>query len=989
MVLSCVPAMALADTLSAGDKNVEANVTESSSTTSAAYTIKFVDEEGAKAANDIPGTITWEESATQASFSFTLPAANAKDGFTFKNWTNGTTDFAEEEPVKVTVAVAKNVEITFTAVYEEDAATGFTITLDANGGTLSGEATLTTVDGKATLPTPTRTGYTFKGWAEKATPTVVKYTAEAVAAGEITFDADAELVAVWEEVPAGEFTITLDANGGTVSSTSLTTSGGKATLPTPTQNGYTFKGWAEKATPTTVKYQAGEQTFTANAELVAVWEKEAEPTVKVVVKFNANGGTGTMAQQEETLTSGGSFKLKGNEFTREGYKFTGWAEDPEEAVAFEDGETIPAPSSDTELNLYAVWEELPAGALNVEVVISEEETVKSFTVADGAAGVELTYAQIMEYLGMDGAPTKEGYAFLGWSNEALLTAEANLVKPDSTNAIALTKDSNIIYAQWTATVEAPAADKIQGEEAQKAVNDIVTEVNSGESILSDVQATVDVNKSMNNAIDKKLYERFGEKVTITLDISIKEAKSQGESVEVTFDITPKVNGETIDNGYITQQIDFYLPVPPALRKTNDYTLNWLWAKVFHNSDNTRETKKAYYDKKNSVKFGLSKFSEATLGKAAESYKVNVHSEKANYTLENFDLPIVDGNYTTLLNAVKADSKFRVSKMAIDEIVIPAEYKGEAENTINVDKDGVTFEVVYKDAGSGSDDDSSSGSSGGGGGGGSTGAGSPPVVSVKDADGKNMSTKCVTYSASDKTATIKAPAGYEIADVKLNGKSLGVVTKIEDVTKKDKIEVVLKVADATTTTEPTTPSTEPTTPSASAFVDVNGHWAASYITRAVELGLFSGTSTTTFSPDAKMTRGMIAAVLYRMSGETFNGMASFSDVAANAYYNNAVAWGADKGIIAGIGNGMFAPDTEITREQMAVLIYNYAKYAGLDTATATLNFTDNGSISSWASEAVAYCVNAGIISGRTDGSFDPQGTATRAEVASILVRFIDK
>ncbi len=292
---------------------------------------------------------------------------------------------------------------------------------------------------------------------------------------------------------------------------------------------------------------------------------------------------------------------------------------------------------------------------------------------------------------------------------------------------------------------------------------------------------------------------------------------------------------------------------------------------------------------------------------------------------------------------------------------------------------------------------SSGSSGGGGGSSSI-AGSPPVMSVKDTTGKNMSTNCITYSYSDKTATIKAPIGYDIEDVLLNGKSIGIVTEIKDITKKDKIQLVLKPIEQETQQSPNTPvvleTQKPTTPTIhkehqNSFKDVQQHWASDYISRAIELGLFSGTSNDTFSPDAKITRGMIAAIIYRMSGETFDSDSNFIDVSADDYYSKAVAWGVEKGIINGIGDGKFSPNSELTREQLAVLIYNYAKHSNIDTPKAALNFTDNDSISPWAIDAVSYCVNAGIISGRTDRSFDNKGTATRAETASILVRFIDR
>lgn len=768
-------------------------------------------------------------------------------------------------------------------------------------------------------------------------------------------------------------------------------------LPTPTveKEGFAFKNWENNGNA----IPAGRVDFgitTENADMnvditfTAVWEEEVveEPTFDVTVKFDANGGTGTMADQVETglkiegNATCATFTLNANAFEKENSLFKGWATSANGEVVYADGQTVEVTEATT-LTLYAVWEEVGATTLIVDVVFGHGLGNKQITLENKATtGDKLTYAQIMEALGLDAEPTVEEYSFIGWSNEVLVTDKANLVTAaDAEKTIAVSKESNIIYAQWSAIITAPT---ISDQAAQDAVNEIVNDANS---VLNDVDKNIEVNKSMADAIDMSAYE--GEKVTVTLDISIKTAASnEAGNVSITFDVKPMANGTQINNTAIKKDIVFFLPIPTVMKDNAVANkLGYLWANITH-SDDTREIKKAVLGDGKFVEIALGKFSEVELTAPQESYTVVVKSAEDKNVSKEFTLNAVEGNYTELLNAVKKDADFKVSKKVIKDITVD---KNETnafieDKTINVVADGAVLVANYKKKAS-SDDTSTS--SGGGGGGGGSSVGSTPVVSVKDADGKNMSTRCVTYSATDKTATIKAPVGYEIADVILNGKSLGVVTKVEDVTKKDKIEVILKVAgEETPSTNPEQPSTE--TPSTTPqFVDVSGHWAASYISRAVELGLFSGTSTTTFSPDAKMTRGMIAAVLYRMSGETFTGSANFSDVAANAYYNNAVAWGAEKGIIAGVGNGMFAPDSEITREQMAVLIYNYAKYAGIETSTTTLNFTDNASISSWANEAVAYCVNAGIISGRTDGSFDPQGTATRAEVASILVRFIDK
>lgn len=172
-------------------------------------------------------------------------------------------------------------------------------------------------------------------------------------------------------------------------------------------------------------------------------------------------------------------------------------------------------------------------------------------------------------------------------------------------------------------------------------------------------------------------------------------------------------------------------------------------------------------------------------------------------------------------------------------------------------------------------------------------------------------------------------------------------------------------------------------------DIEKHWARDAIEWVYANGLFSGTSGATFSPDAPMTRAMLVTVLYRLAGMPESGRNLFTDIPDGAWYADPVAWAAESGIAAGMGDGLFAPEGKISREQLAVMLYRYAKARGLSvTATGDLSaFRDNSGVSGWAAEAVRWAVGAGIISGRGNGVLDPGGEATRAEVAAIIQRFV--
>ena len=179
--------------------------------------------------------------------------------------------------------------------------------------------------------------------------------------------------------------------------------------------------------------------------------------------------------------------------------------------------------------------------------------------------------------------------------------------------------------------------------------------------------------------------------------------------------------------------------------------------------------------------------------------------------------------------------------------------------------------------------------------------------------------------------------------------------------------------------------------APAFTDIHNHWAADNILFAASRGLLSGTSDTTFSPGTGMTRGMFVTALGRLAGINPDSYQTgkFTDVKADAYYAPYVNWAAQNGIMEGVTATTFAPDTNINREQMAVIMANYAKKLGYDLPKTlrAVTFADNAQISSWAKDAVKAMQQAGILAGKANNCFDPKGTATRAEVATVLRRFV--
>ncbi len=180
-----------------------------------------------------------------------------------------------------------------------------------------------------------------------------------------------------------------------------------------------------------------------------------------------------------------------------------------------------------------------------------------------------------------------------------------------------------------------------------------------------------------------------------------------------------------------------------------------------------------------------------------------------------------------------------------------------------------------------------------------------------------------------------------------------------------------------------------------FTDVvAGTWYYGAAAYAYNNGLFAGMTPTTFAPNATMTRAMLVSVLWRLAGEPApKAPNTFVDVPDGAWYTDAVTWAAENGVVSGIGGSRFDPSGFVTREQTAEILYNYAHSKGYDvSARADLTaFPDAGSVSGWAEEALAWANAAGLINGTVrDGQtiLDPQGSASRAQVAMILMNYVE-
>ena len=270
------------------------------------------------------------------------------------------------------------------------------------------------------------------------------------------------------------------------------------------------------------------------------------------------------------------------------------------------------------------------------------------------------------------------------------------------------------------------------------------------------------------------------------------------------------------------------------------------------------------------------------------------------------------------------------------------------------------------------------------GGGSTGGGTTTpsyTVSVGTAENGTVTASPTNAKEGDKVTLTVAPAeGYELGALTVKDAS----GKTVSTTKVSENEYTFTMPEGNVTVTATFVEKN-----ATPFTDVKTtDWWYEAVKYVYENKLMAGTSDTTFEPTAKLNRAQAVQILYNLEGQpAVTGTADFTDVSGH-WALNAITWGAKNGVVAGVGNGKFDPNANVTREQFAQMMYNYAKFKGYDlTAQGDLDsFTDVSKVSDWATAALAWANGEGLINGNTDGTLAPNGTAIRGQAASIMAKF---
>ena len=320
-------------------------------------------------------------------------------------------------------------------------------------------------------------------------------------------------------------------------------------------------------------------------------------------------------------------------------------------------------------------------------------------------------------------------------------------------------------------------------------------------------------------------------------------------------------------------------------------------------------------------------------------------------------------------AVTADSGYSISDVTVDDSTAAAVVQNDngTYTVQNVTKDCTVHATFSKNSSSG----------------GSSSSSTRYTVSVEDTD--NGSVKVSPTRASRGTTvtiTVKPDEGYELDKLVVTGKNGGEIKLINEgggkyTFKMPASRAEIEASFAKIEAEPKLP-----------FADVSsGDWYYDAVVYVYKNGLMDGTGPAAFAPTTVLTRSMAAQVLWNLADSpAVPGTAGFTDVPSDAWYAGAVNWSAARGIVTGYSTGAFGPEDAVTREQLAAMLY---RYAGTPEPTGSLDgFNDKDAVSDYAADALCWAVDEGLLTGKGGGWLDPAGTATRAEMAAILMRFTE-
>ncbi len=988
-------------------------------------------QSGANAAE----AITWEVSVDNSKSALSLSDITATENANVKLYSNSgftkeitgsntlplTAGRTTTAYIKVTSENGETVKyyaVAITRVVKLDVPTGLawdsTVKGKATWGAVSNAVSYTVQmykDGLAAGSAVTGITNTYYDFSAMITESGV-YTFTVIAAGNGAAygDSDSATVNSALSVYAVNFKRNYNGSDTTVYQEQIIFDGGKAAMPEqPARSGYTFGGWYTEAVCTNA-WNFINNPVIENTILYAKWNVKAVATYNV--KYDGNGATsGSAPVDSYDYVSGASAKVKANtgSLAKAGYTFGGWSSG---GTTYTAGQTITILG---DVTLTAVWMEAPA---NVTYTVTYNNNY-----AGGGMYTSQTGIIPGSTLTPPSAPSRSGYTFMGWYKD---TACVDAWKFDIN---VVSADTNL-YARWAASTYTVSGTVVDDATVPASVGGALVKVVQG-NIQFGTTAITDESGSFTVAgIPDGAYNlivtKDSQEVTVCITVSngdytyagsiILPKGNRNSKLDVVGSETPNVVVDNLNNVFNDSSIydssdetnvagGGTVEIKLTVQK-NDYSANKATVEAAMSSGG--------YTAGIVLDIDMTKTSTSGSGVTEES------PVTATNSLIKIIIPLPAALQGKAGYAIYRAHDYGGGVVA-DTITTTVNANGEYIE-INGDKTQVTAYLKYFSTyavafanGSTPQSPPSPDSS----------ESSVPSFAITSEAGPggsiSPSGSATVFKGADKEYTIKADKGYLISNVLIDGKSVGAVASytFTNVNSAHTIKAVFAkieglpyyadgkggnifigfAADIGGEMKYIAPKNKAILfkENPKSFKDISGHWAKAYIDFVTERELFLGTVNNAFSPDTGMTRAMFVAVIGRLYERSYGKITTtgtgnkFADVDYDEYYGEYVAWAVENSIIDGVRKDRFEPDRKISREEMAVMLYRFAKSPDLPVTAldgSQLSYPDASAISAWATDAASYCRQTGIISGRDGGKFVPKGVATRAEVAVILQRFIE-
>lgn len=874
------------------------------------------------------------------------------EGYTFEGWF-----YEDSQGKELQWVFNKNTvdsDLTLTAQWSKSASTventieepdavNYKFVFDTQGGTVIEDVTVANGDTVSEPTNPTKAGYLFKGWY-----TTTDYDTPFSFKTPIT--GDTTIYAEWEADTSTPttFTLTFNSNSGSSVTAQTITKGSLATQPSnPTRSGYTFVNWYSDSALT--KVFDFKTAITANTTIYAKWSENIVSPSGYTVTFHTDGGTSINSQ---IVTSGNTVDEPSKDPTKTGYYFAGWYSSSQCSDGDEWNFNTDTITSTT--TIYAKW---VAEAVQTYTVrfISNDSTYSSYTVNSNSLVEEPT------------EPTRRGYTFQGWY------ADVNYADPWDFNNDRV-NETTYIYAKWDEIVYRSATGQVVQYWGTSVPNATVS-LHQKNTLIQQTTTDETGHYTFHN-LSAGLYNvKISTTEVTAYDVISIQAEEEESITTLTLPFHYVSTGMTI--GYSTPVLivdgldTIAESIAYSLKDETDVSVQ------LSISAGTDADRQEILDVK-SGSDGIASVFNVTLGKTTSNYftqDLEVLTEIDSFLEIIIEIPSMyrnmdyysvyrehDGEYDILTTSANRDGeRILINESGTALCIYTKKFSTYA--LMFSDKEWYSTETKF-DVG---------------------------VEMTLDGEKANaLSTVMGTlelstakpYYDSEVTVTINVNKGFELDTLSLRdeeGETV-IMSKISDGTyefTQPNSNVILSIGYVTDTT--------PVLPTYSLFNDVSIYDSYCVAVNEVTLaGYMDGTGFNTFSPHSTVTRGMMVQILYNLSGQYANYPdSSFVDIYPTDWYSAAVGWAEMSGVITGYSDGTFRPHQNITREEMSMMFHSFGlKFTTIGNLLWLFpaQFTDSGSITYFAQNAINWCYNLNMVSAQYNNLFRPHAEATRAELA---------